>query len=45
MHDMCHHVFMYDRRDKNTNSPTNGWLEYIEHTWRCKCKIKTIATR
>ena len=21
---MCHHVFMYDIRDKNTNSQTNG---------------------
>ena len=23
IHDMCHHVFMYDGRDKNTNSQTH----------------------
>ena len=26
---MCHHIFMYDRRDKNTNSPTNSSIKYI----------------
>jgi hypothetical protein len=29
---MCHHVFMYDGRDKNTNSQTNGSIKYISNT-------------
>ena len=29
---MCHHVFMYDRKDKNTNSQTNGSIKYISNT-------------
>ena len=24
IHDICHHIFMYDGRDKNTNSQTNS---------------------
>ena len=26
---MCHHVFMYDERDKTTNSQTNSSTKYI----------------
>ena len=26
---MCHYVFMYDGRDKNTNSQTNGSIKFI----------------
>ena len=30
---MCHHVFMYDGRDKNTNSETNvSAIKYILNT-------------
>ena len=29
---MCHHVFMYDGRDKNINSQTNGSIKYISNT-------------
>ena len=29
IHGMCHHVFMYDGRDKNTNSQTNGSIKFI----------------
>ena len=29
---MCHHVFMYDERDNNTNSQTNGSIKYISNT-------------
>ena len=32
IHDMCHHVFMYDVRDKNTNSQTNDSIKYISNT-------------
>ena len=28
-HDMCHHIFMYDGRDKNTNSQINDSTKYI----------------
>ena len=28
---MCHHVFMYDGRDKNINSQTNGSIKYISN--------------
>ena len=31
---MCHHVFMYDKRDKNINSPTNGSIKYISNAYR-----------
>ena len=30
---MCYHVSMYDGRDKNTNSQTNGSLKYISNTY------------
>ena len=30
-HDMIHHIFMYDGRDKNINSQTNGSLKYISN--------------
>ena len=26
---MCHHVFMYDGRDKNTNSQTNSSTKHV----------------
>ena len=26
---MCHHVFIYDGRDKNTNSQTNDSIKFI----------------
>ena len=29
---MCHHVFMYDGRDKNINSQINSSIEYISNT-------------
>ena len=29
---MCHLVFMYDKRDKNTNSKINGSIKYILNT-------------
>ena len=32
IHDMCHHVFMYDVRDKNINSQTNNSIKYISNT-------------
>ena len=30
---MCHNVFMYGRRYKNTNSQTNGSVKYISNTY------------
>ena len=37
---MCYHMFMYDEKDKNTNSQTNGSIKYISniHAWRCDAK-------
>ena len=32
IHDMYHHIFMYDGRDKNTNSQTNDPIRYISNT-------------
>ena len=29
---MCHYVSMYDERDNNTNSQTNGSIKYISNT-------------
>ena len=29
---MCHHVFVYDEGDKNTNSHTNDSIKYISNT-------------
>ena len=34
IHDMCHHVFMYDVRDKNINSQINNSIKYISNTYR-----------
>ena len=31
-HNICHHIFMYDGRDKNTSSQTNGPIEYVANT-------------
>ena len=30
-HHMCYHMFMYDEKDKNTNSQTNGSIKYISN--------------
>jgi len=30
---MCHHVFMYDGRDKNTDSQTIYSIRYISNTY------------
>ena len=30
---MCHHVFMHDGRDKNTNSQTNSSTKHILNTY------------
>ena len=32
-HDICHHIFMYDGKDKNTNSQTNSSTKYILNTY------------
>jgi hypothetical protein len=32
-HDMCHHVFMDDGRDKNNNSQANDSIKYISNTY------------
>ena len=32
-HDICHHIFMYDGRDKNTNSQTNSLTKHILNTY------------
>ena len=29
---MCHHVFMYDERNKNINSQINSSIKYISNT-------------
>ena len=45
---MCHHVFMYDGRDKTTNSQTNSSTKYI-YIYRIHvevgCKMKSIVTK
>ena len=37
---MCHHVFMYDGKDKTTNSQTNSSTKYIyiEYMWTWDAK-------
>ena len=43
---MCHHVFMYDGRDKTTNSQTNSSTKYIYRAHvEMGCKIKSIVTK
>ena len=32
-HDICHHIFMYDVRDKNINSQTNSSIKYTSNTY------------
>ena len=32
-HDICHHVFKYDGRDKNINSQTNNSTKYVSNTY------------
>ena len=43
---MCHHVFMYDGKDKTTNSQTNSSTKYIYliHV-EVECKMKSIVTK
>ena len=40
-----HHVVMYDGRDKNTNSQTNGSIKYVSTHMEMQWKMKSIATR
>ena len=43
---MCHHVFMYDGRDKTTNSQTNSSTKYIYRIHvEVECKMKSIVTK
>jgi len=42
---MCHHVFIYDDRDKSNNSQTNGLIKYISNIYGGVMQIKFIATR
>ena len=45
IHNKCHCVFMYDERDKNTNSYINSLIKYIYQThMEVWCKMKSIAT-
>ena len=44
-HGMCHHVFMYDGRDKYTNSQTNSSIKYISNEHGVWCKMKSIEIR
>jgi len=37
---MCQHAFMYDGRDKNTNSQTNSSIKYISNIYGGVMKIK-----
>ena len=30
---MCHHIFIYNERDKNINLQTNGSTKYISNTY------------
>ena len=32
--DMYHHIFMYDGKDENINSQTNGSIKYISNAYR-----------
>ena len=29
IHDICHHIFMYEERDKNTNAQINSSTKHI----------------
>ena len=43
---MCQHVFMYDGRDKTTNSQINSSAKYIYRIHvEVGCKIKYIVTK
>ena len=43
---MCHHVFIYDGRDKTTNLQTNSSTKYIYQIHvEVGCKIKSIVTK
>ena len=40
---MCHHAFIYDGWDKNTNSQTNVSIKYISNTHgRCDAKLNLL---
>ena len=42
----CHHVFMYDGRDKTTNSQTNSSTKYIYQIHvEVGYKIKFVVTK
>ena len=43
-HDICHHIFMYDGRDKNTNSQTNSSTKHILYTYG-GAQNETIVTK
>ena len=45
MHDIYHHVFMYDGRDKNTNSQQKNQLNIYRIYMEVLCKMKSIVTR
>ena len=32
-HDICHHIFMYNERDKNTNSQINSSTKHVLNTY------------
>ena len=43
---MYHHVFMYDERDKTTNSQINSSTKYIYRIHvEVGCKMKSIVTK
>ena len=43
---MCHHVFMYDGKDKTTNSQTNSSTKYIYGIYvEVGCKMKSLVTK
>ena len=42
---MCHHIFMYDGRDKNTSSQTNGSTKHILKIHMEVHKMKSIVTK
>ena len=43
---MCDHVFMYDGRDKTTNSQINNSTKYIYRIYvEVGCKMKSIVMK
>ena len=43
---MCHHVFIYDDRDKSNNSQTNSSIKYISNMYEglMQNKLNTYQT-